>query len=101
LSVSGGRVRLDFNHPLAGKDVHYKMIVRKIIKDPKEKIEALLTIIFGNISSAFKVSYDKNKSSANIEYPEGLEGMLDNLKAEIKGKIKEVKDITFKKISKK
>ena len=40
-SVNGGRVRIDFNNPLAGKDLEYELkIVREIII-PKEQVEAL------------------------------------------------------------
>ena len=40
-SVNGGRVRIDFNNPLAGKDLEYELkIVREIIA-PKEQVEAL------------------------------------------------------------
>ena len=42
LSVSGGRVRVDFNHPLAGKSLEYDMEIKGEITDQKEKIKAIL-----------------------------------------------------------
>ncbi|MDO8628698.1 MAG: peptidylprolyl isomerase, partial [Nanoarchaeota archaeon] len=36
-SVSGGRVIMDFNHPLAGKNVTYDITINKLETDPKEK----------------------------------------------------------------
>src|SRR3989344_5391232 len=36
LSVSGGRVLVDFNHPLAGKDVIYEVNVKRIIQNINE-----------------------------------------------------------------
>ena len=42
VSASGGRVLVDFNNPLAGKDIAYEFIVERKIKDDKEKINALL-----------------------------------------------------------
>jgi len=40
--VSGGRVLVDFNHPLAGKVLIYKVKVTKHLKTDEEKIRALL-----------------------------------------------------------
>lgn len=41
-SVSGGRVRVDFNHPLAGRDVLYKIKILKEITGLKEKTDAII-----------------------------------------------------------
>tara|TARA_Y100000034_G_scaffold98457_1_gene120620 strand:+ start:137 stop:808 length:672 start_codon:yes stop_codon:yes gene_type:complete len=46
LSVSGGRVTMDFNNPIAGKEVDYKYKINKIITDNKEKINALQDFFF-------------------------------------------------------
>jgi len=46
ISVSGGRVMVDFNNPLAGKEVDYKYKITKIIEDSKEKINALQDYFF-------------------------------------------------------
>jgi len=44
LSVSGGRVRVDFNHPLAGKILIYEIEVKKKIETPEDKIKSLVEI---------------------------------------------------------
>ncbi|MHA1954135.1 MAG: FKBP-type peptidyl-prolyl cis-trans isomerase [Candidatus Heimdallarchaeaceae archaeon] len=44
LSVSGGRVRVDFNHPLAGKILVYEIEVKKKIETPEDKIKSLVEI---------------------------------------------------------
>jgi|TARA_B100002003_G_scaffold179451_1_gene167426 FKBP-type peptidyl-prolyl cis-trans isomerase 2 len=46
LSVSGGRVTMDFNNPIAGKEVDYKYKINKIITENKEKINALQDFFF-------------------------------------------------------
>jgi FKBP-type peptidyl-prolyl cis-trans isomerase 2 len=43
LSVAGGRVRVDFNHPLAGKHLRYKLRLVREITDALEKAKALLS----------------------------------------------------------
>jgi len=41
-SVSGGRVKVDYNAPLAGKKLIYEYKIEEIIEDREEKIKALL-----------------------------------------------------------
>lgn len=40
-SVSGGRCMVDFNHPLAGKDITYDVEVLGLVEDDKRKLEAV------------------------------------------------------------
>jgi FKBP-type peptidyl-prolyl cis-trans isomerase 2 len=40
-SVSGGRVIVDFNHPLSGKKLKYKVWVRDLITDQNERLKEL------------------------------------------------------------
>ena len=46
-TVSGGRVIVDFNHPLAGRDVVYDIRIKRVVNDDKEKINSLLEQMFG------------------------------------------------------
>lgn len=46
LSVSGGRVRVDFNNLLAGKDVEYKVKVTKKLEDINEKTKSFIDFLF-------------------------------------------------------
>lgn len=41
ISVSGGRVLVDFNNPLAGKDIIYKFEIKRKVDDLKEKVQAI------------------------------------------------------------
>jgi FKBP-type peptidyl-prolyl cis-trans isomerase 2 len=46
LTVSGGRVMADFNNPLAGKEVVYRVIVKRKIENIDEKIKAMINFLF-------------------------------------------------------
>ncbi len=46
-SVNSGRVRIDFNHPLAGRDLEYKVKVNKKIEDNGEKAKAIVKFLTG------------------------------------------------------
>ena len=46
ISVSGGRVTVDFNNPLAGKEVDYDITIIRKVTDDKEKINALQDYFF-------------------------------------------------------
>ena len=41
-AVSGGRVRVDFNHPLAGRELSYRVKIVKQVSDTLQKVRALL-----------------------------------------------------------
>lgn len=45
-AVTGGRTIVDFNHPLAGKNIVYEINIKRIIADKKEKAKALLKLEF-------------------------------------------------------
>ncbi|MFH1240159.1 MAG: peptidylprolyl isomerase [Candidatus Diapherotrites archaeon] len=69
-SVSGGRVRVDFNHPLAGKNIEYELKVEKEIKDLKEKVEVLFEKYFGPIPSddrALEVNMKEQEVTVSID----------------------------------
>ncbi len=55
MSVSGGRVMVDFNNPLAGKDLEYEFTIKKLIEDSKEKVSAVQKFLFGH---EFEVDVD-------------------------------------------
>lgn len=53
-TVSGGRTIVDFNHPLSGKDVVYQVKVRRIVTDEKEKVQALVSMMLGDVKAEVK-----------------------------------------------
>jgi FKBP-type peptidyl-prolyl cis-trans isomerase SlyD len=48
-SVSGGRVRVDFNHELAGKTLEYELKLEETITDEKDKVGAIFELTFPRI----------------------------------------------------
>lgn len=46
-SVSGGRVKVDFNHPLAGKALVYEIEIKGKVDEEKEKIKAVFNYFTG------------------------------------------------------
>jgi FKBP-type peptidyl-prolyl cis-trans isomerase SlyD len=46
ISVSGGRVMTDFNNPIAGKIVNYKIKIKRKIEDKKEKVKSFINFLF-------------------------------------------------------
>lgn len=47
-TVNGGRVKVDFNHNLAGKDIVYDVVIEGVIDDDTEKIKGLIDLYYGN-----------------------------------------------------
>lgn len=46
ISVSGGRVVIDFNNPLAGKAVSYKIKILRKVEDLNEKLKSFIEFLF-------------------------------------------------------
>ncbi|NLL94564.1 MAG: peptidylprolyl isomerase [Thermoplasmatales archaeon] len=60
VSVAAGRVKVDFNNPLAGKDLRYVMTATEIIKGDDEKLRAIVESSFGTSEGfGFEVTEDK------------------------------------------
>ncbi|TAL56174.1 MAG: peptidylprolyl isomerase [Nanoarchaeota archaeon] len=72
-SVTGGRVIVDFNHPLSGKAVIYEVTVKRMITDDKEKLHAVLEKHLGmkNFTIDIKDSYAKVIVEKEIPPPLG------------------------------
>ena len=65
--MSASRVRIDFNHPLAGKTLHYKYKVIKKASKAQEKVEAILVADFKK-GGDFQVKL--TEKSAEITLPD-------------------------------
>ncbi len=77
-TISGGRVRVDFNSELAGKKVEYSLKVEKHVTDQKEQVEVFVQKFF-----PFKDKKAKTKITGEeleVILPGGLRGEIDILK---------------------
>lgn len=46
-TVSGGRILVDFNHPLASREVRYDVEILKLVEDDAEKVRAIAEMHLG------------------------------------------------------
>ena len=67
LSVSGGRVSVDFNHPLAGKALVYDLEIKEKLENLEDKVKALIEIYTRMDGS--KVKTLANEKEIEIEVP--------------------------------
>lgn len=66
LSVSGGRVKVDFNHPLAGKELEYDLEVKEEIKDSSEKVKSVLQFFYRPTGNE-EVKVSKNGAEVKLD----------------------------------
>lgn len=85
LSVSGGRVLVDFNNPLAGKDVVYDVNIKRKIKDLNEKIKSFNEFLF---RQNFKFEIKDTNTGKKVIYE--VEEKLKQFVEMFKDKFKEI-----------
>jgi len=74
-TAGGGRIIVDFNHPLSGKTLIYDVNVKRIITDKKKKIKAYLDII--RIKDAeINLAGDEAKIKLKIPLPDQIKEHL-------------------------
>lgn len=65
MSAGAGRVKVDFNNPLAGKDLAYVFTVKEVITDAKEKAKAIVEMDFGT-ADGFDFTISDKKVSVSL-----------------------------------
>ena len=90
-TASGGRVLVDFNHPLAGKELVYEIKLERVVTDKKEQVQSLLSLILslGKADSEISMAEDKCSIKLKKKFP-------DEVLKKVGDKIKEL--VSLKKV---
>lgn len=96
--VSGGRVIVNFNHPLAGKEVVYIVNVIRKVTDVSEQIKSFLTTSMRMPEDKIQVEVKEEKAEIKLptDLPEQFTELISKKLAELT-KLKEVKFVSGKK----
>lgn len=91
ISNDGGRVCVDFNHPLAGKTLHYDLEITKQIAKNDEKIKALCYYFIGNDEEDVEV-VEENKT-IEIKFKKKFDILIEAKEKLAKTAMKRMKDV--------
>jgi FKBP-type peptidyl-prolyl cis-trans isomerase 2 len=89
-TVTGGRTMVDFNHPLASRDLVYTVTIKRIVTDAKEKAESLLAMVFPDVKTDLAEGVLNVTTKAKL--PEELHKMLEE---RVKKLVPEIISVTF------
>lgn len=93
MRVSGGRVMVNFNHPLSGKDVVYEVKILRKVTEPKEQITAYLNMGLRIPTDKIKVEIIESKATVKLpmQFPAPLAEAIGKKLMELTG----VKEVEF------
>tara|TARA_Y100000310_G_scaffold339468_3_gene432188 strand:+ start:1833 stop:2468 length:636 start_codon:yes stop_codon:yes gene_type:complete len=91
-TVSGGRVMIDFNHPLAGRTLNYDITMTRKVTDMKEKVSSFLSLNL-NVPEV-NIEDKEGKLTIKLPLPKEMEAPITEA---IKKRVPEVKEINFTK----
>ncbi|GIU70291.1 MAG: peptidyl-prolyl cis-trans isomerase [Candidatus Woesearchaeota archaeon] len=89
-TVNGGRVIVDFNHPLASQEIVYDIDIKRIVEDDSEKIKGILDFLKFPYKN---VEIDNNQA---IIYTD-IDLEMNQLISEEIQRLTKIKEITFRK----
>jgi len=89
-TVSGGRTLVDFNHPLAGKDLMYKVKINKKIVDDKEKLIGYVKLSLGTKDFSAEIKEDNVNITLKTEIHKEAQEKLSEKITELIPSIKKV-----------
>lgn len=95
--TGGGRVLVDFNHPLSGREISYDVDIKRIVTDKKEQITGLLSILMKLKPVDISIEKDEAVITLNQELPKNIQ---DHMAEEFCDMLK-LKKVIFKKAEEK
>lgn len=97
-SIAGGRVVVNFNHPLAGKEITYTYTIRRKITDVSEKIKAFISGSMNLPQNQIEVSVAEEKASVQLplQLPTEFNDLLSKKLVDLTG-VKRVEFVLSKK----
>jgi len=98
LSVNAGRVRVDFNHPLAGKALVYEVEIKKLVTETKEKIYAILKYFSNLDESIANVKIENGEAEIEIKGLQIANRVKENIIKTIFQWIREINKIKFSEV---
>ncbi len=67
LSIDGGRVKVDFNHPLAGREIEYDLEIKNQVTDDDEKIQSVVKYYTSINNDEFESRKSENQATINMK----------------------------------
>lgn len=93
-TVSGGRTLVDFNHPLSGKNIVYRIKASRIVEDDAEKVKNVLKMQMG-INDAHVHLKDGNAEVVfGQKFPEEIAGIIEKKVTELVPNVKKLSFVT-------
>lgn len=88
ISVTGGRTLVDFNNPLAGRELEYEIEIKRKVTDKKEQLQGFLDILFKDYKLEFKDDEAIIEVKVNEDAKKELEKeILDRIKIKVTFKV--------------
>ncbi len=94
-SADGGRVNVDFNHPLAGKTLQYDLEIKEELTKTNDKILALVTFLSGFEEDKFEIVVDNNAAEIKTKGVELNKAIKEKTSESILKWIQEIRTVKF------
>lgn len=96
VSADGGRIKIDFNHPLAGKRIEYEVEVKREVTKDEEKVQAVVGYITALDADKVHVKMEGKEAEVKIDAKRDLPASLKKQIADMTIKhVKSVEKVKF------